>query len=278
MKKIIICADDYALSPGVSRGIRELLELRRISATSVMTLGAAWPTEARSLQAFANQADIGLHFTLTDLKPLTAMPKFAPNNKLPSLGKIIRMAYSRTLPLDEIAAELLRQFTTFIEYFGTLPTHLDGHQHIQLLPGIREIIIKLYQRHCNNSAIYIRNCGLNYRQILQQTAIIKPSVLNLMGLVLKKQLLQHNIPTNHDFTGVYDFFASKINYPHIFTKFLDITQENTMIMCHPGYVDSELEQLDPVTQQRAVELKFFKSTQFHNMLAEKNITLYTDQI
>ncbi|HVT56350.1 MAG TPA: ChbG/HpnK family deacetylase, partial [Xanthobacteraceae bacterium] len=36
MRRIVLCADDYALSPGVSAGIRELLAAGRLNATSVM--------------------------------------------------------------------------------------------------------------------------------------------------------------------------------------------------------------------------------------------------
>ena len=37
-RKIVLCADDYGLSLGVSRGIRELLEMGRLSATSCMVV------------------------------------------------------------------------------------------------------------------------------------------------------------------------------------------------------------------------------------------------
>ena len=39
-RRIWLCADDYGLSPGVNRGIRELIERGRLNATSVMVVGA----------------------------------------------------------------------------------------------------------------------------------------------------------------------------------------------------------------------------------------------
>ena len=36
--RIVLCADDYGYSPGVSRGIRELLDHERLSATSCMVV------------------------------------------------------------------------------------------------------------------------------------------------------------------------------------------------------------------------------------------------
>ncbi len=40
-RRIWLCADDYGMSPGVNRAIRELIKLKRINATSVMVVGPA---------------------------------------------------------------------------------------------------------------------------------------------------------------------------------------------------------------------------------------------
>ena len=66
--RLIVNADDYAFTPGISRGIRELLSTRRISATSVMAASQYWPQEAAALKAVAGDADIGLHLTLTGVE------------------------------------------------------------------------------------------------------------------------------------------------------------------------------------------------------------------
>ena len=50
LRRIWLCADDYGLSPGVNRGIRELIERGRLNATSVMVVGPAiGRDEARAL-------------------------------------------------------------------------------------------------------------------------------------------------------------------------------------------------------------------------------------
>ena len=40
-RRIWLCADDYGLSPGVNRAIRDLIERGRLNATSVMVVGPA---------------------------------------------------------------------------------------------------------------------------------------------------------------------------------------------------------------------------------------------
>ena len=41
-KKIILCADDFGISPGVNQGIINLAEKGHISATSVMVVYKNW--------------------------------------------------------------------------------------------------------------------------------------------------------------------------------------------------------------------------------------------
>ena len=40
-RRIWLCADDYGLSPGVNRAIRDLIARGRLNATSVMVVGPA---------------------------------------------------------------------------------------------------------------------------------------------------------------------------------------------------------------------------------------------
>ena len=50
MKKIVVCADDYNIAPGVSKAIRELIAKGRLNATSVMTLFPSLDEEAKALK------------------------------------------------------------------------------------------------------------------------------------------------------------------------------------------------------------------------------------
>ena len=76
--RFCLCADDYAMTPAVSRGILEALEAGSLSATSAMTNAPSWATSARALRPHAEHADIGLHLNLTAGAPLAPMPAGAP--------------------------------------------------------------------------------------------------------------------------------------------------------------------------------------------------------
>ena len=93
----MLVADDYAISPAVSRGIREALSAGRLSGTGAMTNRPFWPDEARNLMAAGLAAKAGLHLNLTCGEPLTSMPLLAPSGALPALNPVLSGARSRTL-------------------------------------------------------------------------------------------------------------------------------------------------------------------------------------
>src|SRR5260370_6471947 len=75
-RRIWLCADDYGISPGVNRAIRDLIERGRLNATSLMVVGPAiGRDEVSALAAPAANSPrcaIGLHATLTaPFRPLT---------------------------------------------------------------------------------------------------------------------------------------------------------------------------------------------------------------
>jgi predicted glycoside hydrolase/deacetylase ChbG (UPF0249 family) len=44
-------------------------------------------------------------------------------------------------------------------------------------------------------------------------------------------------------------------------------------MCHPGFVDAELERLDPLTATREREFAYLSGEDFARLIAEKNVAL-----
>lgn len=133
----ILCADDYGMTEAVSRGLLEVASAGRISAASAMASLPDWRRAARDWAAARPAADLGLHVTLTVGAPLGPMPRLAPGGEFPGLGTLAAAALSRRLPRDEIEAEIGRQIDAFCDATGAAPTHVDGHQHVHVLPGVR---------------------------------------------------------------------------------------------------------------------------------------------
>ena len=148
-KKITICADDFALTPEISDAIVSLIQNKRISAASCMTSMKHWQIDARKLLDLPVKADIGLHLNLTEPPFLILPGKF-------SLPELILKSYLNYLNEKIIEQELETQLLKFQEAMGRLPDFLDGHEHIHVLPVIRNIVIHLYEKYFPNKNAYIR--------------------------------------------------------------------------------------------------------------------------
>src|SRR3546814_7455572 len=123
-----------------------------------MAVAEAWPRAAADLDPHFERIDIGLHLTLTRLPPLGPMPRLAPEGRLPPLGMLMRLALERRLDRAEVAAELERQFDAFVTATGRLPDFIDGHQHVHILPGVREQAVDLVRRRLDLRRAYVRSC------------------------------------------------------------------------------------------------------------------------
>ncbi len=270
---IVLCADDYALSPGVSAGIRTLIELRRLTATSCMTSSPHWPAEGAHLRALASRADIGLHLTLTHLAPLGPMPRLAPGGRLPGLGRLALMAYARTLDRAEIRAEITRQIDAFQRVLDAPPTHIDGHLHVHQLPIVRDGVLEAIQRRLAGTAVCLRICDEPLAAIWQRgVAPLRASVISIMASGLRRRAVALGVPANPRFTGVNDF-ARTTPYRIIFQRFLREAQSGHLVMCHPGNADSGLAAADPVVERREDEFAYLASDALMSDLAAAGCAL-----
>lgn len=271
--RIVVCADDYGLTPGVSRGIRELLASRRISATSVMTGSEFWPSEAGALKDVAGDADIGLHVTLTDQRPLGPMPSFAPDGRFPPLAAVFRAGLLRRLPLVEIEAELERQVEAFEAHYGAPPAHIDGHHHMHQLPGVRDIVVRIAAR-VSGRRTWVRSCSANPLLISRRgVAPFKAAVIGALGAGIARRAAKWGVATNKGFSGAYDFSAERRSLRDLFARFLWGLGPGGLVMCHPGHADAALAERDIMTKAREAELAFLVSDAWPELLAERKLEL-----
>jgi len=254
MKRIILCADDYGQNTSISQAIIELLEKKSLSATSCMTNVPDWLIHAKWLVPYQKTADIGLHFNLTEGKALSSGVTFD------SLGRVIAKAFLNQLNHKAIEAELESQLDQFVEGLGQAPDFIDGHQHIHQLPGIREILLRVYRKRFPARQCYIRSVYTPWMKALTPPALLKKTIIQLCGAAaLQKILQQENIPHNFSFSGIYSFSAQE--YPAIFPEFLKESVNQGIIMCHPGLPGS-VKSLDPIAAAREAEFRYFSSDVF----------------
>lgn len=263
-----LCADDFALSPGVSRGILEAMEARRLSATSAMTTRRSWPEGASELRRFKDRVDIGLHLNLTLGAPLSFMARFAPSGRLPEVRRVLAAAQKNDLPEAEIRQEISRQIDRFVEFFGGPPDFVDGHQHIQILPHIRCWLFEILEAKGLAGKIWLRDSGDRLLNILSRGGELKKALgIAWLARGFAAEARARSFVTNEGFAGFSSFDPCR-DYSLDFIAYLNAPGRRHLIMCHPGYCDEELVSADPVTLTRERELSFLLSPAFPATLAK----------
>jgi hypothetical protein len=273
---IIICADDYALTPGISSGIRDLARAGRLCATSAMTVSPYWGEQGNLLKSFepalTGQLAIGLHFTLTDLKPLTDMPNFAPGGRFPGLGPLLKQAMLRKVNGAEIARELTAQIDRFEEVMGRPPAYLDGHHHIHQLPVVRDVVIEITKNRLGPKP-FVRLCDESLFGIVARgVSIPRAAIISLLGRVFASHARDAGLRGNTGFRGVRDFRADE-NVAHLFQAYLEKPQAGIMIMCHPGHDEPVADIEDEIHERRPGEFAFLNSDAFASLLSDRKIEL-----
>ena len=273
-RRIWLCADDYGLSPGVNRGIRDLIERGRLNATSVMMVGPSiGRDEAGALQsAVANspRCSIGLHVTLTaPFRPLTMHFQPIDGGMFLPFPKLLRAGLLRRLDPEIVQAELMVQISAFSEMFGRPPDFVDAHQHAQLFPGVRDAFLTAVKRAAPNA--WVRQGGRS-QPLARRLGTPKALVLDLLSAQFRRRAARANIAFNPGFAGAYDF-TRRPDFGTLMGQFLDGMPEDGVIMCHPGFVDDILVSLDPFTTQREHEHAFLGGEHFPRVLAANKVTL-----
>jgi predicted glycoside hydrolase/deacetylase ChbG (UPF0249 family) len=253
MTRFVLCADDFALTEGVSRSVVELAAAGRLGATGAMTNRPHWRNWAREIARHAGAMDIGLHLNLTCAAPLGPMPRLAAGGELPSLGTVIRAALLSPAARDEIAAEITRQLDAFEDMMGRAPDFVDGHQHVHALPGLRRLVLAELLRRYPGAKPYLRDPSDSIGAIRARgVAVAKALAISGLAAGFGTAVRSAGFATNRGFAGVSPFDPAR-DVADDMARFLVAPGPRHLVMCHPGHVDDELVRLDPVQATRPLE-------------------------
>lgn len=263
MKQLTLCADDYGLSPAISLAIRELISRGRLNATSVMVNAPELENNnSEDILLLLAQKEhhpnlqIGLHLTLTkSLPPLTL-------NAFHSLPLTLLNCFTGAV-LPSYKAEIIAQFHKFYDLFGFYPDYIDGHQHVHLLPSVRQVLYKLMFEHAPQA--WLRQTGA-------AGIGFKAKIIGTLSQQLIHETRENGIKTNVAFTGSYHF-EDNLDFRALFKAFLHEKPDGTLMMLHPGRIDEKLKQRDPMWHPRFIELQYLNGTYFFQDVQDAGFTL-----
>ena len=274
LRRITLCADDYGISPGVNQGVCELIALERLNATSVMVVGPAISRDdVSSLQDAVTKnpnCEIGLHATLTaPFHPLTMHYRPLLDELFLPLGRMLRFSLLRKLDREAIETELTAQIAKFAILFGRAPDYVDGHQHVQTFPQVRDALLAAVKK--NAPRAWVRQSG-RVLPLGQRLDNPKALLLDTLSATFRRRATRAGVTFNPGFAGAYDF-TKQADFGTLMPGFLNDLPDGGLVMCHPGHVDEVLIDLDPFTDQREREYQYLASDAFAQLLAANNVTL-----
>jgi predicted glycoside hydrolase/deacetylase ChbG (UPF0249 family) len=284
MKNLIVNADDLGWTEGVNRGIAEAHGNGIVTSASILANGAAF-TSGVELALSREGLGVGVHLNLSNGPPVA--PRELVTTLLNDHGEfaggpesiLVKLA-TRTIVLQEVEEEWDAQITRVRE-FGITPTHLDGHKHVQMLPGLFEIALRLAKRH-DIGAIRVSHEESSMRSALsageQQHAghVLMQGVqargLKLLAHDAREQAERAGISTTDYFCGIAQ--TGELTREGLACLLRGLPEGTTELMCHPGFMDEELRKSDTRLQDsRRIEVDILTDKGIRNLVAEQGIRL-----
>ncbi|HSF32223.1 MAG TPA: ChbG/HpnK family deacetylase [Candidatus Tectomicrobia bacterium] len=244
--QLIVTADDFNLSEGVSRGILEAHHHGIVTETSVMVnLGDL--QRAAAMLASMPQLGVGLHLNITRGRPV-AQPRAVAELLGPD-GQFLGAPQALPAQLwnSVVRAEFQAQVDSFVRTFGRLPQHLDTHHHVHQHPVVLEVLLDL----AASLQLPARSLDLRMRAAMTARGVGSPE----------------------------RFLGDAGDEPYwTVTRLLSIVQGLqpgvTELMCHPGYFDDAIA-YSRYGRQREVERLALCAPEIIGALREKGIQLVT---
>jgi predicted glycoside hydrolase/deacetylase ChbG (UPF0249 family) len=138
-KVLIVNADDFGLTAGVSRGILEAHRDGIVTSTTLLVNRTIPPAQVEELKV--SGLGVGVHLNLTFGTPV-ANPRRVPS-LVDAEGRFVRDAreVAARARIDEARIELGTQIDAFRKIIGRFPTHLDTHHHVGRLAPILDLLL-----------------------------------------------------------------------------------------------------------------------------------------
>jgi chitin disaccharide deacetylase len=283
MRNLIVNADDLGWTAGVNRGIAEAHRHGIVTSTSLLANGCAFEDAVATASEMPGLG-VGVHLNLSDGAPI------APAQQVKSLldehGKftggpesLLMRLTTKNLQPKEVEKEWDAQIEK-VRGAGIRPTHLDGHKHVQMLPGLFGIALRLAKRH-GIEAVRVSHEASPLRTALsdgnESSGVTLKQGVQARGL----KLLARDAREMAERAGIVtaDYFCG-IAQTGVLTKagvqklLGSLPEGTTELMCHPGYADEDLRKSHTRLQEsRQTELRILTDKTIRKSVAELGIRL-----
>lgn len=289
MRRLIVNADDFGLTPGVNRAIAEAQRDGIVTSATLMANSAAFDEAAAmatKLAAGGAAFSVGCHVMLMDGQPLLP-PAQVPTLLAPGANGVSKFrddvssfalaSFRGKLSGAEIEAEAAAQFQRLLAA-GVQPSHFDTHKHAHMFPAALKPLLRA-ARAAGVKAV--RNpfgqlwplpFGHIFRRRKLWLRFAEMSVLRNFAGRFRREVQDHGLKTPD---GSMAVLVTGSLDRQLFTAMMDALPEGTWeFVCHPGYSDNDLDRVRTrLRKSREQELQLLTSADAREILRQRNIEL-----
>jgi predicted glycoside hydrolase/deacetylase ChbG (UPF0249 family) len=284
VKSLIVNADDLGWAEGVNQGIVEAFRHGIVTSTSLLANGEAFAGGINA-SGSAPGLGVGVHLNLSDGAPVANRKSVMSllneeGNFAGGPESLLLKRARRGLVLEEVEEEWDAQIRK-VRDAGIQPTHLDGHKHVHMLPGLFEIALRLAKKHGigairvsleESSLRAALSCGAKQRAGVVIKQGVRARGLKLLASDARNQAERAGIATADYFCGIAQTGElTREGVAHLLRR---LPQGTTELVCHPGYADETLEKTPTRLQaSRQAELEILTDPGIRNLVASQGIRL-----
>jgi chitin disaccharide deacetylase len=284
VKNLIVNADDLGWTEGVNHGIAEAHRNGIVTSTSLLANGAAF-ADAVELARRNPRLGVGVHLNLSDGPPVAG--RETVRSLVSVTGEfgegpeslLLKIAM-RGLTPSEVEKEWEAQICK-VRDAGVTVTHLDGHKHVHMLPGLFEIALRLAKRYrigairVSHEASYLRT-ALSTGEELRASVVLKQGVqargLKLLARDARDKVERAGISSADYFCGIAQ--TGELTKEGVARLLRSLPEGTTELMCHPGYADEQLRATSTRLQgSREKEVEILTDPEIRNLVASQGIRL-----
>ncbi|GAB1608161.1 carbohydrate deacetylase-like isoform X1 [Argonauta hians] len=259
--KLVINADDVGYSHTRDEGISECIKTGSVTSGSLLVNGIS----AKSVILTRHpEISLGLHLNLTEGSPIGSSYDTLTDERGYFRGKFgFREAISSgQINLDEISEEVDLQIQAFSELADRKPSHIDGHQHIHVIPDVMKILathmvsnaINItripYERHLESCSLLSGPSRMFFQSVtqdsLQSRVICRKNGIQFTDAFVGLSTMGHNLTEKNLLERIRTQLDSledkrQSNSPNS-NKTAASSREpwNFELMVHPGYLTGDV--------------------------------------
>jgi hopanoid biosynthesis associated protein HpnK len=283
MRNLIVNADDLGWTEGVNRGIAAAHRNGIVTSASLLANGRAFEDGVR-IAGTLPELGVGVHLNLSNGIP-TASPEQVPSlvdEKGEFSGgpeNLLLRLTTKKLDAREVEIEWEAQIEK-VRAAGIRPTHLDGHKHVHMLPGLFRIALRLAKKHgieamrVSLEASPLRTAlsdGNDTRRVTLKQGV-QARGLKLLARGAREEAERAGIATADYFCGIAQ--TGLLTKTGVLKLLANLPEGTTELMCHPGYADDDLQQSPTRLQQsRQAEVEILTNQEIRKSVADLGIRL-----